>query len=274
MNWKELERIFNRAFLLTFSRRKLLFTVPILLACGLIIVCFRTLGVRATEWLAINMTFLPLFFCSAVLLAAGVILSRVYYHEVKKEPVNYRSMLKDSKDLMVEIAYLIVPMILVYLVLWTLLGIFYLLKEVPLIGESLGVILAFGPFLLLLGAFVLGFLSIALLFFVTPAVALQSSVQVEVLESVIKKLRFSPFSNGLLLLLGILPLGFAGGLLALAAIVTEKSYSASTGSMGLEGFFIMLPFSALLSPVIIFFFNFAMESHVFIVKKMKEVASA
>ena len=272
MNWKEIEHVFNRALTLTFSRKKLLFTVPTLVFCGLVIVCFRALGSRANDWLAISMTFLPIFFCSSILLAVGIILSRIYHHEVKNLPVSYRKTLSVSKELMVDIAYLALPVILVYLLLWTLLGIFYLLKEIPMIGDGLGVILSFGPFLLLFGSFVLSLLSIVMLFFVTPAVALKSSVQVEMLQSVIKRLRFSPFSNLALMLLGILPLVVMSGLMTIAAIVTGKSYVAAENSLAvsLEWFFIMLPFSALLTPAVIFFFNFAVESHVLMIKKMKE----
>ncbi|MBS0603877.1 MAG: hypothetical protein JSS60_02440 [Verrucomicrobia bacterium] len=272
MTWKEVEHIFNRALKFTFSRKKLLFTVPILIFCGLITVCFRALGAKTGDWLSISMTFLPIFLSSAVLLAAGIILTRIYHHEVKGLPVSYRKTLGISKDLMVEVAYLSVPMVLVYLVLWTLLGIFYLLKEIPMIGEILGIILSFGPFLLLLGSFALSLLSLAILFFVTPSVAFKSSVQFEVLQGVLRRLQFSPFSNLALMVLGLVPLVLVTGMMTLAAIVTGKSYVAAEHpiAIGMEWFFIMLPFSALLTPAVIFFFNFAAEAHVLMIKKQKE----
>lgn len=269
MNWAEVEHIFNRALNLTFSKRKLLFTVPILIFCGLIVAFFRVFASKTSDWQSMSMTFMPIFFCAAVLLAAGIILTRIYHHEVKGIGMSYRKTLSASKHLMVEIAYLAVPMILGYIVLWTLLGIFYLLKEIPWVGEFLGVILSFGPFLLLLGSFVLSLLSIVMLFFVTPSVALKSSVQVEVLQGVVKRLRYSPFSNLALLLLGLTPLIVVATLMTIAAIFTGKSYPVADNSfaMGLQWFFIMLPFSALLSPAVIFFFNFAAESHVLMIKK-------
>jgi len=272
MTWKEVEHAFNRALKFTYSRRKLLFTIPILIFCGLIIVCFRALGAKANDWLAVSMTFLPIFFSFAVLLAAGIILIRIYHHEVKGLPIGYKKTLGASKDLMVEVAYLAVPMVLLYLILWTLLGIFYLFKEIPVIGDALGVILSFGPFLLLLGSFLLSILSLAVLFFVTPCVAFKSSAQFEVLRSVLKRLQFSPFSNLALMLLGLLPLILITGLMTIAAIMTGKNYVAADNppTIGLEWFFIMLPFSALLAPVVIFFFNFSAEAHVLMVKKMKE----
>jgi hypothetical protein len=272
MTWKEVEHIFNRALKFTFSRRKLLFTVPVLIFCGLIIVCFRALGAKASDWLAISMTFLPIFFSSAVLLASGIFLIRIYHHEVKGLPVSYKKTLGGSKELMAEVVYLAVPMLLVYLILWTLLGIFYLLKEIPVIGDALGVILSFGPFLLLLGSFVLSMLSLLMLFFVTPTVSFKSSAQLEILQSVLRRLQFSPFSNLALMFLGLLPLVLISGLMTIAAIVTGKSYVAAENpfAIGMEWFFIMLPFSALLAPAIIFFFNFSAEAHVLMVKKMKE----
>jgi hypothetical protein len=272
MTWKEVETIFNRALSFTFSRRKLFFIVPILIFCGLISVCFRTLGVMANDWLAISMTFMPLFFCSTVLLAAGILLTRIYHHEVKGLPASYRKTLGVSKNLMVEVAYLALPVILVYLVLWTLLGIFYLFKEIPMIGEALGVILSFGPFLLLFGSFILSFLSVGVLFFVTPSVSLTSSVQVEVLQGVLKRLRYNPFTNLALLFLGLLPLIFVTGSMTVAAIMTGKNYVAAQHptTVSLEWFFIIIPFSALLAPALIFFFNFAAESHVLMIKKMKD----
>ena len=271
MTWKEVEHIFNRALRLTFSRRKLLFTVPILIFCGLISVCFRTLGVQAHDWLATSMTFLPIFFCSAVLLSAGIILTRIYHHEVKELPISYRKTFSDSKSLMVDVAYLSIPVVLLYLELWTLLGIFYLFKEIPMIGDSLGVILSFGPFLLLLGSFVLSLLSFGMLFFLTPSVALKSSVEFEMLHGVLKRVRSSPFSHLTLMLLGLLPFILMAGLMTIAAIMTGKSYVAAEHplAISLEWFFIMLPFSALLTPTVIFFFNFAAESHVLMVKKEK-----
>lgn len=276
MTWKEVEYIFNRALKFTFSKRKLLLTAAVLIFCGLIIVCFRTLGNRANDWFSISMTFLPIFFNAAILLAGGIILARVYHHEVKGLPVSYQKILSDSKDLMVEVAYLAVPMILVYLLLWTLLGIFYLLKEIPGIGDALGVILSFGPFLLLLGSFVLSLISVLVLFVVTPLVSFRSSAQLEMLQMAWKRLTFSPFSNIVLMLIGLFPLSLVAILMTIAAFVTGKSYVAAENpvAIGMEWFFIVLPFSALLAPAVIFFFNFSAEVHVLLLKKMNTPSNA
>lgn len=268
MTWKEVEIIFNRALSHTFSRKKLLFTAPILIFCGFISVCFRLLGAQGHGWLSISMKFMPLFFSASVLLAAGILLIRIYHHEVKELPVSYRKTLQESKNLMTDIAYLALPVVLIYLALWTLLGVFYLFKEIPLIGEALSIVLSFGPFLLLLGSFFLSVLCVAFLFFVTPPVSLKSSVHVDILKGALKRFSFNPFTNLALLLLALLPGALIATLMTMAARMTGKNFVAA--ATGLEWFFIMIPFSALLAPSVVFFFNFAAESHVLMVKKMKE----
>jgi hypothetical protein len=275
MSWKEVEYIFNRALKFSFSKRKLLLTAAVLVFCGLVIVCFRTLGSRANDWFSISMTFLPIFFNAAILLAGGIILTRVYHHEVKGLAISYKKILNDSKDLIVEIAYLAVPMILVYLLLWTLLGIFYLLKEIPGIGDALGVILSFGPFLLLLGSLVLSLITVLVLFVVTPLVSFRSCAQLEMLQMAWKRLALNPFSNIASMFIALFPLSVVSILMTIAAIVTGKTYVVAENPMaiGMEWFFIVLPFSALLAPAAIFFFNFSAEVHVLLLKKMNTPSS-
>jgi hypothetical protein len=276
MTWKDVEEMFNRSLQLTLSRRKLIFMVPVLLFCGLMIVFCRTLAAGAGDWLGISLTFMPMFFCTAIFLAAGVILTRIYHHEVKQLSVSYRNTLSLSLDLMVEVAYLAVPVILSYLVLWTLMGLFYLLKAIPGIGDALGMLFSFGPFLLLLGLFVLCLVSLSMLFFVTPPVALHSAVRVQMLEGVWLRLRSNPFANIALMALGLIPLIFMAGMMVIAAVMTEKSYIASERTLALciQWFFMMIPFCALLTPAVIFFFNFAAESYIFMEKRSSQRESS
>lgn len=271
MTWKEVEFIFNRALSYTFSRKKLCFTAVILIACGMIIVLCRTLAAKANEYLTLSLTFLPIFFCTSVLLALGILLIRIYHHEVKKLQVSYTQTISHSKSLLIDVAYLSMPLVLVYFSLWTLLGIFYLLKGIPLLGNILGMIFSFGPFLLLLCFFIVSFLSVLVLFFVTPCISLKSTIHFETIVTVWKRLKFNPFSNFSLLFLGLVPLFFLTGLMALSAILTGKSYfeAEKTIEVGFQWFFIMLPFSILLAPAVIFFFNFAAECHALMLKKMQ-----
>ena len=116
-------------------------------------------------------------------------------------------------------------------------------------------------------------LSLAGLFFIVPAVALKSSVEAETLRKVLNRVKFNPFSNAMLLFLGCLPLILVvGGHDGCCCSDGEKLCGAARApaAIGMEWFFIMLPFSALLAPGVIFFFNFSAEAHVLMVKKQKE----
>src|SRR5580692_10714923 len=106
MTWKEVEFIFNRALSFTFSRRKLTFTSAVLMCCGMMIVLCRALAAKANDYFTLSLTFLPIFFGTAVLLALGILLIRIYHHEIKKLPISYMRTLVHSRELLIEVAYL------------------------------------------------------------------------------------------------------------------------------------------------------------------------
>lgn len=269
MTWHEMEHIFNRALKFSFSRKKLFFMFPILLICGLMTVFCRAVAVSAGQWVVLSLTFLPIFLSSGLLLAAGVVLARIYHHEVKMIPLSYRKILGQSLELLVGVSYLTLPLLLSYLLLWVLMGIFYLLKEIPALGDVLGVILAFGPFLLVLGSLLLTFFNLFLLFFATPHIALESGIKLKLAEQIFRRFGENIFSNMILFFAAVVPLLLIVGILSLAAFLTGVNFFVSTESLAiaLQWFFIMIPFSALLTPGILFFFNFAVESYVLMQKK-------
>jgi len=274
MNLKEIEPIFHRAFTQSFSRKKLFFVFPIIALCGLLIVFCRALAANAGDWLRMSLAFLPVFLCSSVLLAIGILLVRIYYHEVKQLSLSYRKIIKESWNLMVGITYLSVPMIMIYILLWIVLGLFYLLQAVPAIGHWLGVVFSFGPFLLVLGSIFLSLLNIFTLFFVTPAVALKSTTRLEMVQELLKQIKDNLFSSIALFFIGFFPVLLATFFLSLAAFLSDSNSLEATHSfsIALQWFFIMLPFSALLTPFIIFFFNFSAESFVFLQRKAKNLS--
>lgn len=269
MKYEEIEHIFNRALKFSFSKKKMLFLFPVLVICGLMLVFCRALAVNAGQWVVLSLTFLPVFLSSGLLLAAGVVLARVYHHEVKMIPLSFKKILSQSWELLIGVSYLTLPLLLVYLFLWMLMGIFYLLKEIPALGEVLGVILAFGPFLLVLGSLVLSFFNLFILFFATPHIALNSRLKLKLAEDVYRRFSENLFSNLTLFLLGIVPLLLVVGVLSLAAFMTGVNFFMKTETLAiaLQWFFIMIPFCAILTPGILFFFNFAVESYALMQKK-------
>lgn len=272
MTWNELEQIFNRSLQYTFSKKKLLFVLPVLIACGLLIVFCRALAVDAGKWIILSLTFLPVFLTSGILLSLGVVLARVYHNEVKHLHVSYRRILSQSWELLIGVSYITVPFILGYLMLWALTGVFYLLKEIPAVGDTIGVILSFGPFLLVLGSLTLSVITLFTLFFVTPQVALKSGVKLKLADDLYRRFNDHIFSNLALFFIALLPLISVVGLLSLAASMTGASFTIPRESLSIamQWFFIMIPFAALLSPSVIFFFNFSVEIYVIIHQKMTE----
>lgn len=274
MTWEELETIFNRALRFSFSRKKLLFVLPITMLCGLITALCRTFSFNASDWVHLNLVFLPIFLCGSLLMFAGIILTRIYHHEVKGLDVNYHKILLQSKGLFLGIFHMAVPLVFAYLVLWMTLGVFYLAKNLFYIGDILGAILSFGPFLLVLGSLVLSVFNLLLIFFVTPQVALKSDHRPQLSKELLVRFQENPFLTFFLPIIGLLPVLLVAGLLSLAAVVTHMMYveAAHHLSVALQWFFMMLPFSVLLSPAVVFFFNFSAESYVLVQRKVKSAA--
>ncbi|MGH2612805.1 MAG: hypothetical protein ACRDFB_07120, partial [Rhabdochlamydiaceae bacterium] len=227
------------------------------------------LWIGSNPWVRSSLAFIPGFLCMALFLAAAIPLIRLYHDEVKQKPLSVNKTLQHSWKLMAGIGSLIIPILTAYLVLWFILGIFYLLKNIPTMGEILGGVLSFAPFLLISGSLVLLVVSLVLVFFLSPVVALKSIMSWELAEEVLKRFGKDPFLHVIFLLLGLLPLIVVVGFLVLSAALTGMAYFVieRTWAISLQWFVIMIPFAALLSPVIVFFFNFAGESFVILQRR-------
>ncbi len=264
MQLGDIQTMFNRSFAYTFGRVKLLTIFTTLILCGLLVVFFRGLAIQAGEWITLSMTFLPIFVTIGVLLSVGIVMIRAYHDEVKGKPVSYIEILKKSWDVIIGASYFAIPIVLGYLILWMTLGIFVLLRMLPNVGDFFGVVLAFGPFLLNLGSLLLCIFSIAALFFLTPIIALKGFNRMLISQYLTKRLQQDLFSNTLLFIISILPFVLMLILLVISAQLSETLYDTSENPVyaTLQWFFIMIPFTAFLTPTVIFFFNFAAESHV------------
>lgn len=272
VTWQQIEKIFNRALRFSFSRQKWLLVFLPLVLCGFLIVIFRTMSSGAGPWFQMTLAFLPIFLSAALLLGVGMVLTRIYHHEVKGLKIEYLKVIKSSSSLFLGIAYLTVPLIGAYLFLWIIMGIFYLMRAIPSIGPFMSAILSFGPFLLVLGSLILSLFNLLILFYVTPAAALKSELSPQLAEEVLKGLKVNPFLAFIMPLVAFFPLLLVVGFLSLSAVVTQMMYveSMQIFSIALRWFFMMLPFCALLTPAIIFFFNFACEAHILFHKTAKE----
>lgn len=235
-------------------------TFPVLVLCGILVVFCRAVAYEASNWIAMSLAFLPILLSSGVLLALGVLLIRIHIHEVKGLHLGFRRLIAGSVDLIMGTSYLSIPPIMAYLFLWMALGLFYLLQEIPMVGDFFSVVLAFGPFLLIFGSLLLCLFNLGLLFFVAPAAAFQPYKRFSLAKRVLHLFQGRILSSFSLFLLALLPISLVVGLLILSALLTNSAPDRPL-SVALEWFFIMLPFSAVLTPAVIFFFNFAAESY-------------
>ena len=235
-------------------------TFPVLVLCGVLAVFCRAVAYEAGDWIAMSLGFLPILLSSGVLLALGVLLIRIHIHEVKHLQLSFRRLITGSLDLIMGTSYLSIPPILAYLFLWVALGLFYLLREIPAVGDFFSVVFAFGPFLLVFGSLLLCLFNLGLLFFVAPAAAFQPYKRLSLAKRVLTLFQGRILSSIALFLLALLPIISVSGLLVLSALLTNSAPDKPL-SVALEWFFVMIPFSAVLTPAIIFFFNFAAESY-------------
>lgn len=264
MNLTDIQHMFNRAFLLTFSKKKLIFVSIILALCGLLAVFFRGLALHASYWVTLSLMFIPVFLCTGILMSAGIFLIRIYHDEIKHKEVRYREVLSKSWEVIIGASYFAIPIILSYLLLWMTLGIFMLLQEIPGIGAFFMAVLSFAPFLINLSSLLLCLFALLVLFYVTPVVALKGINRMQIADVLTKRLKGDIFCNLILGFVAIMPMVFFVLLLGLAAILTESMCTGCANPLFavLHSFFLMIPFTIMLSPAVTFFFNFAAEAHV------------
>jgi hypothetical protein len=271
MTLHDIQLIFNRALEKCLDRTKWLLCFSVLALCGLLVVFSRALSEHANAWMGLSLTFFPIFLSSGLILALGVVLIRGYHDEIKKGEASYSKILASSWETVIGAAYFAIPFLLIYLMLWMLIGIFILLRNLPAVGEFFGVILSFAPFLLNFATLVLTVSVIAMLFFVAPVIALKGMSRSLVSQVLSRRLAGDLFSNLLLFAIALLPLVLYLGLLLASAFLTGSFCVDCVDPVAtvIEWFFIMIPFAALLAPAVIFFFNFAAEAHVIAQKHIK-----
>ncbi len=269
MSWFELEAAFQRAVSSSIDRRKFALAFVSLLACAAMALFCKALSHGASSWIRLNLAFLPILLSSGLLLGMGALLIRMHQRPLTE----FKPLVIHSFDVLVGTSYLTLPSLFLYLFLWLLMGVFLLLRQVPLLGPTFGVLLAFGPFLLLTTSLLLCLANMALLFFVTPITATDSRVRSALGEKLLGLFRGQMLQSLTLFCIGIVPSLFVGGLLFGAARLTQLHFvvAGEVLSATLGWMFVLIPFAALLTPTILFFFHFAAESHQILCKSPSAV---
>ena len=273
MQIDDISFIFNRAALKALDWQRCLLMSSALALCGLFFGFFFSLAIDSGPWMRMSLTFVPFFFSIGILLSTGVFMVRLYHDEVKGKATTLRSTLIKSWDVVIAAAYFSIPLILIYLVLWMVLGVVVLFQQMPLVGPFFSALIAFAPFLIHLSSLLLALLSVALLFFVAPALALKGLDAIAVTKGLAKRLKRDLFSNFLLATLSLIPLGAILALLLLAARMSGSvCWPSACGQslvLTIRWLVTLVPFAAILSPVFVFFFHFSAEAHVLLLQEQR-----
>ena len=274
MSLELFQRLFQKSWQ-KIDQKKCLLVFFSLCVCGLLVVFTRVVAINAGSWINLSLSFAPVFLIGGLLFALGILLIKTYQKEKKGEEISYLKIALGSWKAMATVTYITLPMLLLCLLCWLVLGVFFLLKEIPGVGDLVGVFLSFAPFVLILSALFLIFLNIALLFFLTPELSKNETLDTKLFMRIYTRIVSDPLMSFMGLIVAMLPIGFILLFLVSAAVLTQKSYLVSESPIliGLKWFFLMLPFNALLTPMIIFFFNFSEECHQNISQTLKEKAS-
>lgn len=262
MTLKTFSELFNRAFRYSCSRKKFFFLFAVLSCTSLLFLFFRAVAAFQEPWLQNSLLFIPFFFGMGICLAAQVVLTRLYAKEIQGETLSIKRALVESSELMLKISYLTIPLFLLYLLFWVLSTFFVLLHTIPFVGPFLSVVLAFAPFLLNLLSLLLGLFTLVISFFVCPQIALEGALNRKIL---FQRISADLFMNLLFFLIPTLCVFFVYKLLFVAVHLTMGSLSLEESTLESisQSFFVMLPFIAVLTPLVNFFFNFAVEAHQF-----------
>lgn len=256
MNLENFQKMFQNAWL-AIDIKKAFIVFLSLCVCGIFVVFSRVVAMNTHSWAALSLAFAPIFIVGGLLFAIGAFLIQTYRHQNK----SYEQIVIESWRMFVSVCYITLPLLLLSLLCWLVLGVFYLLKAIPVVGEFIGVLLSFAPFVLILASITLVFINLILLFFMTPSLSQHQTLSYPHLKKIVQKVLYKPLMSMLSFVIATLPLMFLLILLIAAAFLTQQSYLTSLNPVliGLKWFFLMLPFNALLTPAIIFFFNFAAE---------------
>lgn len=267
MDVKDFEELLLRSARLTFSMKKFMITYLTLVACGILFVFAKVISLNASSWVQVSLIFIPFLISMGVLLSLGTVLNRLYLAEVKGRILSLKEAVLKSLKTIVATSYFVVPVFFSFLLLWLFLGFFYLIKELPGVGEFFSVILVFAPYVLILASLLLSFSSIFLLFHLTPLVSFKANTSI--LTRLIALFKDHLFLSIGFFLLAILPVVIIGAILLSGAVLTSNMFINTIHPVivGLKWFFLMLPFTAFLTPFVNFFFNMSVEAYSYLEKR-------
>lgn len=261
LSFAEVEQMFNRAWAHCFAGPKLCLVFGFLMLLGFLMSIFHVSDLQVGPWLSLALVFLPVLICCGALMGLGAILIEVYKNETGDVPIDVWHHAKGSWTILASSCFFALPFTIMAMILWILTGLIYGLESLPVVGTVFSVVLAFVPPLLLLILFAVLLLVVLMLFFVTPDMINTELSPMELSRRAAKRMKGSVFVNILLLLLAFAPSMLAWVLYSAILDLAEIHMSTKLPVIVqmLQEFFIYLPLLALLTPTLIYFFNFSAE---------------
>ncbi|NDE62903.1 MAG: hypothetical protein EB053_00940 [Chlamydiae bacterium] len=258
----ELDEMLKRAYHASLTREKIFLTYPVLLLASLIIVFTFAILHQAHDWIIFGAICVPIYLTFGLLGSLAVFIHRIYYHELRGETVNYKDILKASFNRMLNGVFLALPLILAHVGLWLLMGLFYLIQGIPYFGPVFAVVFAMLPFAFMMAMGLIPLIALIVLFYGSSFFAFDLSFDL------------SHFKERPSLVMGhfviaILPLLLGTFFLGLIYWLTMNLFGVENNvvAISLQRLFLLLPFSFYLTPFVLFFFHFGLESYRSFIKK-------
>jgi len=260
MKINDLAQIFNRSFQRVFDIQKFFPIFIALIFSGLFFLFFQGMAKDISNWLKLLVLCLPFFVMVALVMTAGAMTTKVYAQQREEKVISMKEILFSSRKQIQRASYCALILFSSFLASWILLGIFISIKSIPYLGPFLGVILAFIPFLLNLCILLLFFAALLVLFFCTPLITFEEKVNKETIKA---RLQTDLFTHLLFIIIASLPLWIVWMFVYKALLLTFSVYSFGDYDVEkvLQSLFILIPFSAVLTFPLIFFFNLAQEAY-------------
>lgn len=259
---QEIEEAFYRSWSCVLSKNKICASFFILFLCSCLVMAYQIFSLFLYSWM---LSYVALFFisvCVALLFFLGIVLSRMHGCDRNRIEINFRRSCSAFSEVAFLIIYLITPIFFFCVLCRILLGSFWLLTEIPIIGPFAEVICGFIPFVLIFYIFCMGIFILVSLFYVTPHIALKTENKIDLPREMWMRWKCHLFVNILFFIISISPFLCFSAILLYAFFVTETIYLSPHAFFAfvLQKFFIMIPFALFLTPCIIFFFHFSTES--------------
>lgn len=264
MTFFDLRSMFNRALFHSFTKKKFFFVFFVLVSIALLAAFCRALAFQLSSWASMGFVFLSIVISMGIILGTGIVLIRLYHDEVKNKESSFRRVLMRSWKLVIGSAYVTLPFLFLFLFIWICFGFYLFLKGIPSLGMIVETLFAFIPFLLFFLSLITCLFAVVLLFFISPMLSLNEKKSAQIVPLFINRLKKDMGIIFFSFWIGVFPLLVVAALLLLSFILTEMRVLTTLGcvQLALQWFVMSIPFAAILTPFMIFFFNFSTEVYV------------